>query len=135
MNQRGLREYWRLRAKCWPAKDAIRAARAYSAFVELERRGLVELRAVSEEEQYDASYVDTWTDISEKRRKAAKDDIMRRVAEEGVYTLISLARATEEDEFECVDSCGGFIGEDWKDSGHDVDLMIAALEHASASLH
>lgn len=132
MNQRGLRDYWRLRKMGWPAKDAIRAARARSTFLELEERGLVELRAVPEEEQYDASYVDTW-DVSETRRAAVKRDIMRRVADEGVYTLCALSRANEEDEFECVDSCGGFVGEDWRDSGYDVDLMIAAIEHAFLS--
>ena len=130
MDKRILAEYSRLRSLGWRAKDAIDAARTLAQFERLEILGLVKLAIEPEQEQYDASYVDTW-DLSERRREAAKKEIMDRVASEGTYFVMAMARASESDEFLCVDSCGGFIGDDWIDSGYDVDLRRAAVERCA----
>lgn len=51
-----------------------------------------------------------------------------RIEREGHWILVAYFRANDSDPWETCDSVGGFIGDDWKDSGYDVDLMAHALD-------
>jgi hypothetical protein len=124
------REYKRLRAKRWVMKDAVRAAQVFETFSLLETEGLVKLVAEPDDEGYDASFVDTWTHLSDARRAKEKERIEKKACDEGTYTLCSYIRSGEADsspDWELADSCGGFIGRDWKDSGYDTDIMLGAI--------
>ncbi len=127
MNRCVRREYDRLRDKGWTAADALRAARIHDRWTDLENAGLVKLDMDPEIDCYDDSYIDTWG-LSPGRAAREKREIHERINREGHWIVVVYARATDEDEWSPVDSCGGFIGTDHEDSGYDVDLMRAAID-------
>lgn len=118
-------EYRRLRKAGWTASMAFRAASTLEAFVELLKQELVKIEV--DPDDYDASYIDTWTDKSESYRERARKEVQRRLEQDGAWSVSVWARASTEDDFELVDSVGGFLGDDWMDSGYDVDLREAAI--------
>lgn len=121
-------EYYRLRDMGWGATAAWRAAQINTRFEERENAGIMRLLTAEESEGYDASYVDTWTDLSTFRREKWKASILDRVNREGVYCITSYVWDSPTVSYLPVDSCGGFIGDDWKDSGYDTDIKLSALE-------
>ncbi len=125
------KEYARLRTRGWPAAEAFRSAKINVAFDDARRAGQVDFRTRDDQEPFDASYIDTWTDLSETARDKARKDALKRVESEGTYGIVSYVLRTCSEgvthEIE-IDSCWGFIGDGWKDSGYDVDLKRAALD-------
>jgi len=121
-------EYYRLRAMGWSASAAWRAAQINVRFEERENAGRIRLLTREDAEGYDVSYVDTWTDLSTYRREKQKASILDRVTQEGVYCITSYVWDSPTVSYQPVDSIGGFIGEDWKDSGYDTDIKLSALE-------
>jgi len=119
-------EYRRLRALGWRASEAIRAARINVLFDDYEAQGLVSWRVVADWTPYDASYIDTWHDVRPSERERIKRETYARVNDEGHWAVVTLARKAC-GELHDVDSTCGFIGDDWRDSGYDVDLRAAAL--------
>ena len=117
-------EYRRLRAIGWRACDAMRDARTAVEWEKAERAGLVRLGVVPDEEMYDDSYIDTWGDNQATCEKLRKK-LWAKIEREGVYGLLAEVRVNGQ--WDTVDSCWGFIGDDWKDSGYDADLKRAAL--------
>lgn len=120
------KEYLRLRGKGWAAKNALATARVNVLFELAEREGLVRFEAVDDTDTPDVSYFDTWTDLPASEREKLKKEELERIEREGAYGIQSFAR------FGCgelhpVDSCWGFVGEDWRDSGYDADVKLAAL--------
>lgn len=61
----------------------------------------------------------------ERERQAEVD----RVNRDGVWGVIG--EYFDGEDWQHADSCFGFIGEDWKDSGYDVDIMNATMDAAS----
>jgi len=125
MNPAVLTEYRRLRGVYHSAKAALDAARVNVAFDAAAAQGLVALRVVADHDTYDASFVDTW-DLSSGRRARIKKEILRRADDEGVWGVVALAKGPCGHLHE-TDSCWGFIGNEWRDSGYDVDFKRAAL--------
>lgn len=123
-------EYRRLRQLDWPAAKAWDAAKVNDAFEELDG-DLVMWAIVPEHDVYDDSYIDAW-DISPKRKEALKRELAERISREGCWIVVSYFRPSADDEWIAVDSVGGFIGDDMKDSGYDVDLKRAALDALAA---
>lgn len=114
MDQRIIREYTRLRGMGWRAVDAYRAASVYARFVAA--GPLVDLLVEVDVDEYQIG------DLEDE------NEVRARVSREGTFGIIARYRPSEDDSWRAVDSCWGFIGDDWKDSGYDTDLMLAALE-------
>lgn len=112
-------EYARLRGLGWRACDAWRTAKIRERFAKLEAEGKVQLLCEPECDYYD----DSWCDPEELKITHA------RIESEGCWVLSSAAVGPEGREEPC-DSVGGFIGEDWRDSNYDDDIMLAACELA-----
>ena len=118
--------YRRLRALGHVALSAMRDARTAVAWEKAERTGLVRLDVVPDEEMYDDSYIDTRDDVSQATRDKMRAKLWKTIEREGVYGLRAQLRV--DGRWQDVDTCWGFIGDDWKDSGYDSDLMRAALD-------
>lgn len=127
MNQRATRHYKRLREKNWHAREACRAAKAKEAFEVLEGAGLARLRVESD----DMDPRDLMPECySEKEQK----EFLERAERLGVYGIIIEARnplSGDAGPWEGIDSCWGFIGDDWADSGYDTDFYLAAIDWLS----
>lgn len=120
-------EYERLRRKGFRASEALRAARINDAFEWAEYDGTLRFEVVYCDEPYDDSYVDTWHDKTETQREHVKGEIRRRVEVDG-HTGIRVVRLGENGETVDVPySVYGFIGNDGRDSGCDVDMKLDAL--------
>lgn len=120
------KEYNRLRSKDWIASAAFRAASIHARFTQYEGK-FVKLSCEPEIDWYDDSYIDSW-DCSEQEKKRFKKELADRIEREGHWILAAYCRVDESNRWEMVDSVGGFIGDDFIDSGYDVDLKRAALK-------
>jgi len=128
------KEYARLRNKGWHAAEALRAARTTALFSELAKRNLVWLAACEDgaDWSYDELFGDSYKpeanpDITPERLARQKNDEIQRIDTEGIYRIeVGLGEAVEEED-QYLDSVGGFIGDDWKDSGYDTDMMRACI--------
>lgn len=145
MNTRS--EYMRLRAKGWTAANAWSAAKTRVAFEEAggvicgetfkgcqpdldsfdRDTALVCLTVGPDDVQYDDSYIDE-DSFTERQKAHLKKELWARIERDGVWNLASWVRPNTDAPWEAVDSCCAFVGEDWKDSGIDTDLMRAALD-------
>lgn len=118
-------EYERLRRLGWTAINAWRTAGANTRFAELEARGLV--RVVCEPDEC-LTIDDLFGEGGTERELKAFE---ARCERDGVWHY-----ATEYldpiDGWTHADSCGGFVGDDWQDSGYDADMKEAAIEALNA---
>lgn len=119
------KHYTRYRALGYCASDALRSAHIVVRFEDEggsrdggDYDGLVKLECDLEYEPYDHG------DDTPAQRKVTND----RIEHEGHWILVSYWRANDSDPWEQADAIGGFIGDDWRDSGYDVDLMASALD-------
>lgn len=111
--------YDRLRRAGMDEAAAVRAARVEAAFKYLDG-DVVKLEVVPDDEfNYEGS-------DSEEDRKEIRD----RVAHDGVWGIRSYWRnhPGEDEDWEEVESIWGFVGDDWKGSGYDTDIMLQALQ-------
>lgn len=131
LNHEENHEFKRLRAAGVDIKRAREWAKVNVRFKALESRGLVQLRVEPEFEPHDASYVDTW-DASEEDKQRARQLIRDRIEHEGLHRVSSFMRCPVCATMHQVDSVGDFIGEDWCDSGYDIDLKRAAMRQRDA---
>lgn len=118
--------YRRFRASGLVALDAMRSARTAVAWEQAEDEGLVRLHAEPDEEMFDDSYIDTWTDVSEARRERARKELWAKIERDGVWNIC--AQILIDDEWTTVGAVCAFVGDDWKGSGYDTDLMREALD-------
>lgn len=141
-------EYARLRAKDWPAGQAWHAANVRARFRELDERGLVKLWVEADEMLFDDSYIDTWG-LSPDKVKKEKEELWAKIGRDGVWILVGYfredgtpgewndnwenGRHAYPPGYDLADSCGGFIGRDWRDSGYDVDIMEATMDAVYAA--
>jgi len=125
-------EYERLRAKGFSEKDASRAAKIAVAFDEAERREVLRFRVLPDQEMYDDSYIDTWEDMTKEERTQAKLELWQKIERDGVWGIVVekyfKCDACGRQGWEQVDSCWGFVGDDWQDSGYDTDLKNQGLK-------
>lgn len=119
-------QYRLLRARGWTAKDAIRGARIRAAFHAAEEKGLVRIRFVPDPEPYDASFVDTWDDISKESRARWKKKIFDMVDTYGVYGL--LGEVKKNSRWEEIYSVWGLIGNELDDGCYNEDAMRECLD-------
>jgi hypothetical protein len=131
MNARILAEYLRLRRNGCSGSYALRAARTLDAFTDAENDGLVKLECEPECDYYDDSYVDTWEHCSQTAKDRAKKEIADRIDRDGHWILVGYYLDTD-GTWERADCIGGFIGDDWQDSGYDVDIRQACLDQLEA---
>ena len=100
-------------------------------FQKAEADGLLRFRVLPDEEMYDDSYIDTWTDVSDEEKIKEKLDLWRRIEREGIFGIVVEKHfhcdACGADCWDHMDSCWGFVGDDWKDSGYDIDFKEAGL--------
>ncbi len=107
------------------ALHCLRDARINVEFAAAEVHGHVRLVAVVDDEPFDMSYVDTWG-VSEFAAKKIKAGLAKRIEDEGLWGIRVMAKLCC-GHMHDVDAVWGFIGEDWKDSGYDVDLKREVL--------
>ena len=98
------------------------------------KRGDVRLRIVVDDcVDLDNLFGDTFNpqanpDIPESRLERERQAEIERVNRDGVWGVIG--EYFDGEDWQHADSCFGFIGDDWKDSGYDTDAMASALEQA-----
>jgi len=139
MNKTIAREYFRLRKLGMggivgqDAKNCLNTAVSNVAWDRLESAGLVRLSIIPDD-YYDDSYIDTWDDASESRREQIKKELWEKIERDGVWGIVGEYKIDPESEnWEHGDSCFGFIGDEWRDSGYDhsiKELTITALQQA-----
>lgn len=114
--QKILREYKRARAQNWTAIHAFHHAKTKVLF-----DNTPGVRLCVECDPDPECCLDV--ECSDKEKK----ELIKRVNQEGAWALVSYVQDID-GEWNVVDSCGGFIGEDWEWSGYEADLMNAALK-------
>lgn len=113
-------EYHRLRRKDWHASEAWRAAKVNTTWHYAERAGLVRVRCEPEECIPVEYFAPEFESRDEENRWHAH------VNNVGIWWYVT-EYLDPVDGWTYADSCGGFIGDDWEDSGYDVDMKEAAL--------
>ncbi len=110
------------------AVHALNNAKTRLAWEKLKsaNQNTVRLNIVPMDEYHDASYIDTWTDISETHRERIKSDIYARVNQHGLWGIVG--EYWDGEEWQQADSCYDFIGDEWKNSGYDTDIMAATID-------
>lgn len=125
-------EYARLRRKGWAAESAWRAAKANVAFADKEADGLVKLEA----EPDCGYYWDVWgknpANLPPRQWEKEEKEINAQLERYGYWILVGYARASEDDSWTVVDSCGGFFGNDLRDNMYDTDIKRACLDWLDA---
>jgi hypothetical protein len=111
----------------WPAIHALRHAKILLKFSALSDKELVKLSIVPDMELYDYSFIETW-DISEREKEEAIKDLIDRVNRLGVYGIKGMYVCKESGEWKDADSCFGFIGDEWMNSGYDYDIMEQTID-------
>lgn len=139
MNKYTVAEYHKLRRKGWHAKEALRAARIKDEWLDAESEGFVKLDIVADDcvsldgilgDCYDPKVI---TDISPKRLAAQRKLEIERINRDGVWGIVgkvkvpACSKCHSNERWETVESIWGFVGDDWKNSGHDTDVMSAVL--------
>ena len=123
-------EYTAHRSEGYTAREALRAARAIEAFTRLENEGRVRLDVVPDDEPYDVSFVDTWTDLSDARRERIKRELSERADRDGVWGLRVHVACPCCHTWEVVDSIYSLLGDEWQTTAYRTDLLLSAIEAA-----
>lgn len=98
------------------------------------KRGDVRLRIVADDvSSCDDLFGDLFdpkvnSDIPRERLERERQAEIDRVNRDGVWGVVG--EYFDGEDWQHADSCYGFIGEDWKDSGYDTDIMRSTLKQA-----
>lgn len=114
-------EYFRLRALGWYATQAFDAAKVNDAWEDAEAEGLVRVRAEPEECIPIEDFAPEFENSEEENRWYAH------VNNVGIWVFFT-EYLDPIHGWTLADSIGGVIGDDWEDSGYDVDLKRNALD-------
>jgi hypothetical protein len=118
-------------------RNAKYKAEIVSKFEALEDQGFVRLHL---EPDYCSTFEDLAGDTydidsnastvngGERTIKAQEKAERERIDRDGVWGLIGQVKCSECGQWKDIDSVWGFVGEDWKDSGYDVDIMAACVD-------
>jgi hypothetical protein len=126
-----IKEYKRLRALGWKAELALEAARNLSIWEFARAAGLVKLEVAEDTSStMDDLKGETFCPkvnpgIHPDRLKHEEQCFERRVEQDGVSGLVG--KYWDGRRWVIADSCWGFVGDDWKDSGYDQDIRAATL--------
>ena len=69
------------------------------------------------------------SDIPRARLEREQKEFREKVNRDGVWGVIG--EYWDGEEWQHADSCFGFVGDQWKDSGYDIHIMSSTLEQAS----
>ena len=145
-NKELLRLYRRERARGFSAQWALSNARTRVEWAKYEvaeyssgepidpQRGNVRLRAVSDEAcsigdlEGDCFNPKANPDIPASRLERDRKEFIAKVNQEGVSGIVG--EYFDGEVWQHADSCFGFVGDDWKHSGYDTDIMRATLDAA-----
>ena len=103
-----------------------------AVFGRLEEQGYVQMREEPDDLCFadlvgDCYDPDVNSDINASLLKKQENQERERISVEGVWCQTSGWRTDRDDDFELADSCGGFIGDDFDESGYSEDLKNAAI--------
>lgn len=116
-------------AAAW--ESAVHNAETMNLWHEYESAGLVRLNVIPDEyEELENLLGDTFDpdanpDINPRKLEQQRKAEIERINRLGVYGIQS--EYMRDGEWITADSCWGFIGDDWKESGYDLDVMHAAI--------
>ena len=144
-NKELLRLYQRERARGFQAKWALSNARTrlewehevaeYSSGEPIDpKRGNVRLRVVPDETcsiedlEGDCFNPKANPEIPASRLERDHKDFITKVNRDGVWGIVG--EYFDGEVWQHADSCFGFVGDDWKNSGYDTDIMRATLDVA-----
>ncbi len=125
--------YKNLRKKGWKAKEAMQRARIVDEF---NSRDDVRLRVIPmtyydiKDLKGDCYNPKANPDISPKILKDQEREFELTVATEGVNGIVGQYKGLLSDHWHDVDSIWGFVGDSWKESGYDEEIMKATMEKA-----
>jgi hypothetical protein len=102
------------------ASDVLRAVKIRAEWSEAESQDLVRLR-VEPDQDLDLSYLDQ--DCYTDRYRAEVREHAERDGGTGI-----IGEYYDGETWQSTDSVWGFIGDDWKGSGYDIDIMRATLD-------
>lgn len=134
MNRYIKKVYLNERKQGWQAHIALSHARTSYAWHHLSDAGLVRLMVYEDAEGYDDSFIDTWKDISEKERNKLHAQIADRINNEGVWGIVGEYKSPHTGEWINADSCWGFIGDEWRNSGYDSDIRASTIRQLTSEL-
>ena len=132
------KEYRRLRALGWTALLAHRAARTLEAWNRLDGHTIWADDDPDDPDEPDARVrlhivADDDFDLSCDCEDAhCEERQLERAERDGVWGIVGEYRVR--DEWEQADSCWGFVGEDWRDSGYDTDIMDETMRAFNKAL-
>jgi hypothetical protein len=148
-NRELLRLYQRERAKGFQARSALSNAHTHMEWDTHEvaehssrepidpKRGNVRLRVVADEMcslddlEGDCFNPKANPDIPASQLQRDREEFIAKVNREGVWGIVG--EFFDGEKWQHADSCFGFVGDDWKDSGYNTDIMRAALNEAKAA--
>jgi hypothetical protein len=126
--------YGRTGIAAYQWQSAKREADIRVQWADAEDKGLVRLR-VEPDEHCDLGdlFGDTFdprvnTGIKPERLEREKQAEIDRINRDGVWGIIGEYRCPTCGKWTQADSCWGFVGDDWRESGYDLDIMATALE-------
>lgn len=67
-------------------------------------------------------------DGGKRRLDKQREMEIDRINREGVWGVVGQYRLYDNDQWENANSCSGFVGSEWKDSGCDMDIMAETVE-------
>jgi len=121
--------------------DAARRSLATrELFEKLESLGLVRINIIPDAhcsmddlkgDCYDVALNASTVPGGERTIKAQEKAFEAKVERDGVWGVVGEYRTSADEQWEQADSCFGFVGDDWKDSGTDTDIMYATLKALS----
>ncbi len=114
----------------WTAHEALWAARVKVAFRDEAEQGRVRLMYPIDDD-YDYSFLDTWSELSPRRIERIKKDLAARIEKHGLYGIAGQRSCPSCGEWLTVDSCYGFIGDELVGSPYVIDIMSNTLDALS----
>jgi len=124
MNSELVKVYRKLRSDGYHSREALYNARIQFEFDNLS--DLCEIRFEPDSEMYDDSYIDTWTDLTDKQREHYRRKIHNQIESDGVYSIFGCVKCPTCGHMEVIDSIHGFIGTDG--CGYEFDIMNACID-------
>lgn len=136
-------EYNRLRKAGWLAKNAFRSARILDQFDAAESDDLVRIEVepdcdydAGEHEHGKVNHLGRWVPIKDYRDPETGDRVKasdhctecQKLERDGAWVVVGQWRLSPHDKWQTADCCGGFVGDDWRDSGYDTSIMQACLD-------
>lgn len=135
-----LEQYYReYRRKGWQAKWAIRAART---MVEWDKHEDVDVKLEVHADDIcnmddlkgDIFNPDRVDHLTPERLKREEKEFEQQVYNEGVWGIVTKVRCKCCGEWHTADSVWGFVGDQWMDSGYDIDVKAEALDQIGVEI-